>query len=219
MIIYTLIIVLADVGGLMIKSDIVIIKKLPLFPLKSVLFPGGALSLKVFEPRYLKMLSQCEKNNMGFGICLIKEGEEVGQVAQVFSLGTMVEITFWEHRHDGLLGISVKGRQKFKLLEKYIDESGLLLADIELLPLERELVLPEQYTAMLDVLQKIFSVLQHPYITMEKKYDDACWVGSRLSELLPISKQKKQQLFEMDEPMARLAMLYDEMLNLGMLSE
>ena len=101
----------------------VIIKKLPLFPLKSVLFPDGALSLKVFETRYLDMLSQCEKCAGGFGICLISEGSEVGVVPQIFSVGTLVQITFWEHRKDGLLAVSVKGEQKFKVIKKYIHDN------------------------------------------------------------------------------------------------
>ena len=72
---------------------------------------------------------------------------------------------------------------------------------------------------MVMVLKKILATLQHPYITMPKKYDDASWVGSRLSELLPLSLTTKQHLLELNEPMGRLAMVYDEMLNLGMLSE
>ncbi|MCU7966576.1 MAG: LON peptidase substrate-binding domain-containing protein, partial [gamma proteobacterium symbiont of Bathyaustriella thionipta] len=138
---------------------------------------------------------------------------------QIFSVGTLVKITFWEHRKDGLLGVSVKGEQKFKVIKKYVQNNELVIADVELLDLESKQILPEQYQAMVNVLKKIFSALQHPYITLEKKYDDSCWVGSRLSELLPISTLKKQQLLELSEPMGRLAMLYDEMLNLGMLSE
>lgn len=197
----------------------VIIEKLPLFPLKSVIFPDGAISLKVFEARYLDMLSQCEKNGDGFGICLISEGNEVGVAPQIFSMGTLVQITFWEHRKDGLLGVSVKGKQKFRVIKKYVRNNELVVADVELLDLETEQLLPEQYQSMVTVLKKIFSALQHPYITLEKKYDDSSWVGSRLSELLPISALKKQQLLELSEPMGRLAMLYDEMLNLGLLSE
>lgn len=201
------------------ESKPVIIKALPLFPLKSVLFPDGALSLKVFETRYQDMLSQCEKNGDGFGICLISEGNEVGIAPNIFTVGTLVQITFWEYRKDGLLGISVKGEQKFKVIKKYVHKNELVVADVELLERESELLLPEQYRSMVVVLKKIFSALQHPYITLPKKYDDSCWVGSRLSELLPISSLKKQRLLELSEPMGRLAMLYDEMLNLGMMSE
>jgi uncharacterized protein len=199
------------------KSEI--IEALPVFPLKSVLFPGGALSLKVFEARYLKMLSQCEKEGSDFGICLIKEGCEVGAAATIFTVGTLVQVTFWEQRKDGLLGISIKGKKKFKVLKTQVLENQLIVADVQLLGIETEQNLPEQYLPMVEVLKNIFSALRHPYITLAKKYDDSSWVSARLSELLPISTLKKQQLLEMSEPMARLAMLYDEMLNLGLLSE
>jgi len=72
---------------------------------------------------------------------------------------------------------------------------------------------------MANVLKNIISELQHPYLNLEKKYNDALWVGSRLSELLPLSACTKQQLLELQEPMRRLSMLYDEMLNQGLLSE
>ncbi len=201
------------------NETISLIRKLPLFPLKSILFPQGALALKVFEPRYLDMLTQCEKAGNGFGICLIRHGSEVGTAPEIYTVGTLVEITFWERRKDGLLGISVQGEQKFKVLNHVVQANELILADVELISHEAEEILPEQYQSMVSVLKKIFAALQHPYITLPKKYDDASWVGSRLSELLPLSMQKQQLLLELNEPMSRLAMLYDEMLSLGLLSE
>ena len=202
-----------------VNDNISIIKELPLFPLKSILFPDGALALKVFEPRYLDMLTQCEKNDSGFGICLISDGSEVGTAPEIYPVGTLVRITFWENRKDGLLGISVKGERKFKVINKQVQRNELVIADVELLQHEAMSILPEQYQSMVNVLKKIFAALQHPYITLPKKYDDASWVGSRLSELLPLSMLKKQQLLELNEPMGRLAMLYDEMLSMGILSE
>lgn len=201
------------------NDNVSIINKLPLFPLKSILFPQGALALKVFEPRYLDMLTNCEKTGSGFGICLISEGNEVGTAPEIYSVGTLVQITFWEHRKDGLLGISVMGQQKFNVLEKFVQSNELTLADVELIEHEPVCILPEQYQSMVNVLKKIFAVLQHPYITLPKKYDDASWVSCRLCELLPLSPLKQQQLLELNEPMSRLSMLYDEMLNLGMISE
>ncbi len=201
------------------SKQVSLLKGLPLFPLKTILFPGGALALKVFEPRYLDMLTRCEKAGTGFGICMISEGSEVGKAAQICMIGTLVKISFWEHRKDGLLGISVKGEQKFSIQNQQVMANELIIADVQLIPGESSQPLPEQYLPMVNVLKKIFAALQHPYITLEKKYDDASWVGSRLSELLPLPALKKQQLLELDEPMGRLAMLYDEMLNLGMLTE
>jgi Lon protease-like protein len=100
------------------KSHSFFIKDLPLFPLKTVLFPGGLLSLKIFEPRYLEMLTQCEKLGRDFGVCLISAGNEVGQAPILYPIGTLVKITFWEYRKDGLLGVTVKGYKKFKIIKK-----------------------------------------------------------------------------------------------------
>jgi Lon protease-like protein len=150
---------------------------------------------------------------------LISDGSEVGIAPEIYTVGTLVHITFWEHRKDGLLGISVKGERKFNVLNKRVKKNELVIADIELIEQEAITMLPEQYQSMVSVLKKIFAALKHPYITLPKKYDDASWVGSRLSELLPLPMQKKQHLLELNEPMGRLAMLYDEMLSLGMLTE
>ena len=196
-----------------------VIQQLPLFPLKTVLFPHGPLSLRVFEPRYLDMLSQCEKTECGFGIFLISEGDEIGHAPEIFPIGTLAKVSYWEKRSDGLLGITVKGKQKLRLLDKWVSANQLSIADVEVLPAELTLELPEQYVPMARVLKNMIDELQHPYLTLEKKYNDALWVGSRLSELLPLSAYTKQQLLELQEPMSRLAMLYEEMLSQGLLSE
>ncbi len=196
-----------------------IIKRLPIFPLKTVLFPEGPLSLKIFEPRYLDMLTECEKNGTGFGVCLIRDGNETGKAADIYLTGTLAQVTFWENRKDGLLGVSVKGERKFHILDKTIEKNELTVAEVKLVDLEPIQAVPEQFLPMVTVLEKIMQSLKHPYITLEKKYNNACWVGSRLGELLPLSLEKKQQLLEMNEANARLAMLYEEMLTMGILSE
>ena len=202
------------------KTDsALIIKRLPIFPLKTVLFPEGPLSLKIFEPRYLDMLTECEKNGTGFGVCLIRDGNEIGKAADIYLTGTLAQVTFWESRKDGLLGVSVKGERKFHILDKTVEKNELTVAEVKLVELEPVQAVPEQFLPMVTVLEKIMQTLKHPYITLEKKYNNACWVGSRLGELLPLSLEKKQQLLEMNEANARLAMLYEEMLTMGILSE
>ncbi len=202
------------------KTDsALIIKRLPIFPLKTVLFPEGPLSLKIFEPRYLDMLTECEKNGTGFGVCLIRDGNETGKAADIYLTGTLAQVTFWENRKDGLLGVSVKGERKFHILDKSVEKNELTVAEVKLVELEAAQAVPEQFLPMVTVLEKIMQSLKHPYITLEKKYNNACWVGSRLGELLPLSLEKKQQLLEMNEANARLALLYEEMLTMGILSE
>ena len=79
---------------------------IPLFPLHTVLFPHGTLPLRIFEPRYLEMVSSCLKTERGFGICLIRSGSEVGKAAETYDTGTLSEITYFNQQADGLLGIT-----------------------------------------------------------------------------------------------------------------
>ena len=88
---------------------------IPLFPLSTVLFPEGELKLRLFEPRYLDMVSECLRMDTGFGICLISAGKEAGQAAEFFSLGTYARIIDFEQMSDGLLGINVRGERRFRV--------------------------------------------------------------------------------------------------------
>ena len=107
---------------------------IPLFPLEAVLFPGGALPLRIFEPRYLDMISNCMKSDSGIGVILIKDGHESGAAAQVHELGTMSFISYWHKRSDGMLGITLKGEQRFRILSTEVKSNQLTIADVELLP-------------------------------------------------------------------------------------
>lgn len=180
---------------------------IPLFPLHSVLFPGGKLPLRIFEPRYLDMVSNCFKSGKGFGICLIREGSEVGKAAETYETGTLSEITYFNKQVDGLLGITVTGKQRFHILSKEIRGNQLTIAEVELLPNEQESHIPEQYKPAVEVLKKLFSQLGYPFLKMEKRYDDASWVSSRLSELLPIRLEQKQYFLQLDDPVQRLERL------------
>ncbi|HEY0720771.1 MAG TPA: LON peptidase substrate-binding domain-containing protein, partial [Gammaproteobacteria bacterium] len=91
--------------------------RIPLFPLHSVLFPGGPLALRIFEPRYLDMVSRCMREECAFGISLIQEGDEVGDAAQPYEIGTLARISYFERRPDGLLGITVRGEQRFRIID------------------------------------------------------------------------------------------------------
>jgi Lon protease-like protein len=178
--------------------------RIPLFPLHSVLFPGGPLVLRVFEPRYLDMVSRCLKEESGFGVVLIKEGEETGRAAETCDVGTYVRITYWNRRADGLLGVTVRGERRFRILTREVQPDQLLMAEVELLPDEPRLPLPPGYEALAALLKSILEQLDHPYLTLPREFDDATWVAARLAELLPIPRQRKQQLLESDDPLLRL---------------
>lgn len=181
--------------------------RIPLFPLHSVLFPGGPLVLRVFEPRYLDMVSRCLKEETGFGVVLIKEGEETGRAAETHEVGTYVRITYWNRRADGLLGVTVRGQQRFRILSREVQPDQLVLAEVELLPEEPRLPVPPAYGALVELLTSILDQLDHPYLTLPREYDNAAWVAARLAELLPISRQRKQQLLETDDPLLRLKVI------------
>ena len=177
---------------------------IPLFPLHTVLFPQGVLPLRIFEPRYLEMISTCLKNEQDFGICLIRTGSEVGDAAETYAIGTVSEITYFNRQADGLLGITVSGKQRFQILSKEVQANQLTMAEVELLPNDQPRSIPPQYQKVVDVLRKIFDQLGYPFIKLEKRYDDASWVSSRLAELLPLRLEQKQQLLQLDDPLQRL---------------
>ncbi len=179
-------------------------KIIPLFPLKTVLFPQGFLPLRVFEPRYLDMVSNCMKTEQGIGVVLIREGSEVGDAASTYDVGTLTEISYWHKRTDGLLGVTLNGLQRFRILSHDVQPNQLVLAEIELLPASGAYPLNPRFEPMAAMLEKIITQLDPPFSTMDTHYDDGDWVSARLVELLPLPLERKQQLFMLEDVDARL---------------
>lgn len=177
---------------------------IPLFPLQTVLFPGGVLPLRIFEPRYLDMVSECLREEAPFGICLIEEGREVGAAATVREVGTLARISWFEQREDGLLGITVDGRERFRICSQAVQPDQLLRAEVRLLPAETARRVPEKYQTLSGLLEEIFNQLGQPYARLVRQYDDAAWVSARLAEFLPLPLPIKQALLEMDDVLLRL---------------
>lgn len=181
---------------------------LPLFPLHSVLFPGGALELRIFEPRYLDMVSRCLKEESGMGICLIRSGTEVGEAAEVYSLGTLGRINYWHKRPDGLLGMTVLGEQRFRIIRQWVEPDQLRVAEVELLPADPPQAIPDELRGLAEMLHRIMTDMGPPYIKLDKHYDDAGWVSARLAELLPLEGDHKQHLLQEYDPLSRLRRLH-----------
>lgn len=179
--------------------------EIALFPLQTVPLPQGILPLRIFEPRYLDLVKDCLKNNTGFGIVLIKEGEEAGKAAQFFPIGSLVHIIDWNQQPDGLLGIVVKSEKKFQVLSHNIASNQLITAQIDYLPQEQALEIPQEYQMLVDILQQILAQSQHSYDKPE--YQDAAWVGHRLVEFLRLPLTLKQELISLQDPIMRLALL------------
>ena len=180
--------------------------QIPLFPLHTVLYPGGPLPLRIFEQRYLDMVSRCVQDDSHFGVLLIRDGHETGP-ADTYSIGTLARITDWYQGSDGLLGITATGEARFRLLSSSRKDDGLAIGEIELLPEESACALPENYQPLAKILSGVLDDLGRLYESLEKHYDDAGWVGYRFSEILPISPEIKQTCLETDNPLTRLEML------------
>lgn len=176
---------------------------LPLFPLRTVLFPDGPLPLRVFEPRYLDMVSRCLKEDSEFGVVLLVGGSEVGEVGTV-SVGTRARIQDWYQGSDGILGITAVGGERFALTGMSRQADGLYLGQAESLEREPGYALPDEYRAMASLLEVIINDLGKLYENLDKDYDDATWVGCRFAEILPISLEEKQECLEMNDALARL---------------
>jgi Lon protease-like protein len=177
-----------------------------MFPLHTVLFPGGLLALRVFEARYLDMVADCLKTRRGFGAVLIREGNEVGTAAVPYEVGTLAKIVDWDARPGGLLEVRVLGAQRLRILSCHVLDNHLSEGCVHLLPPEAPEPLPQNYVPLRELLRSFLERLGPPYTEVPPAYDDAGWVGSRLAELLPIDLRDKQRLL-LEQPLERLAIL------------
>lgn len=182
------------------------VSELPLFPLNTVLFPGGPLPLRIFEPRYLDMVSRCLKTNTGFGVVAIRSGSETGP-ASTFGVGTTADIVNWYQDDDGLLAILTVGRRRFRIRSVARRPDGLYTAAVTLLRAEPPVPLPEAYQRLATFLERAMGEEPSRYRGTDARFDDAGWVGGRLAELLPIELPLKQALLELDDPIDRLERL------------
>jgi len=186
-------------------------KRIPLFPLNTVLFPQGVLPLRIFEPRYLDMISDCMKTDSGIGVILISDGKEVGKAASTYDVGTLSEINYWHKRPDGLLGITLKGLQRFKVIKQEVQSNQLIVAEVEFLPEITSGPVPEEFQPLVNLLQRMMTQLEPPYSTISTHYDDMDWVSARLTELLPFSMELKQSLLLIEDALERLQELKQQM--------
>ena len=181
--------------------------RIPIFPLNTVLFPDGLLPLRVFEARYMDMARNCLKHQSHFGVCLIREGKEVGEPALPESVGCLASIVECDMQQLGVLQLLTRGGQRFRILDRDANGQGLVSARIELIPPEQELAMPEEYADCRRLLEMVVSDHGKAVFGEPHRLDSATWVGHRLGEILPVPAAAKQQLLEMDDSIARLAIL------------
>lgn len=186
--------------------------EIPLFPLGTVLFPGGVLPLRVFETRYLDMIGECMREQKGFGVCTIKSGSEVGRAATCYDIGTLAFIQDFDQAEDGLLSIVARGERRFRILHSRVEPNQLLRASVAWLEDAEDAPVPPQHRPMADFLAQLIRRAGEPFTGMPTDFDSSSWVAGRLAELLPFALADKQRLLEMDAPLDRLDVIYGELL-------
>jgi uncharacterized protein len=183
--------------------------RLPLFPLNSVLFPQGRMNLQVFEARYLDMIARCMKADMPFGICLIASGEEVGQAAVPHLVGTEARIVDWDMSQPGILGITVRGGRRFRVLEQIADEQNLVTGIVQWFDESPAETVSPDHQPLLPLLQAVIADAGEKTIPRPHSLADAAWVGYRYAEILPIQNLARQRLLELEDADLRLAIIHE----------
>lgn len=181
---------------------------LGLFPLHTVLLPGAALDLRVFEARYLDLVRDCGRNGRGFGVCLIVDGEEAGAAATPAAWGTEARVEDFGSEPGGVLTLRVRGRRRFHVRRTRVRDSGLLVGEVEWRDLDGDDELRPEHALLATLLEKILERAGGEHANAgPAQFGDAAWVGWRLAELLPLSLVQRQVLLQEDDPHARLQRL------------
>lgn len=187
------------------------VRETALFPLHTVLFPEGPLALRIFEPRYLDMVSECLRHEQPFGVCLIQSGQEAGEAASPHLTGTFARIIDWQRGEDGLLAIRARGEQRFHVQDTRVERDQLLRGTVQPLAPEPSAPIPAEYHYMTDVLDQLYAHAGELYADMPRRPEDASWVGYRLAEILSLPLVRRQYFLELEDPLLRLSQL-DEIL-------
>ena len=179
-------------------------RETPLFPLQSILYPSVSLPLQIFEQRYLRLVKESLAGGIPFGVVPIVEGREVGNTPKIIFRGTLVTIVDWSQQANGLLGIVIKGGQRFTVGETRVEADGLLLGEITLEAAEDPVPLAEEDRDLLKLLSDLARELRVEQYYMGDDLDTLALTW-RLADLLPASKAQKMALYEMSDSVERLA--------------
>ncbi|CCG35843.1 ATP-dependent protease La domain protein [Xanthomonas citri pv. mangiferaeindicae LMG 941] len=181
---------------------------LPLFPLHSVLLPGAAMGLRVFERRYLDLVRECGRNGTSFGVCLILEGNEVGVPATPAAFGTEVRIEDFDVGADGVLVLRLRGTRRFHVQRSRIRDNGLVVGQVSWCEPDSDDELRPEHSLLATVLERMLEQVGGEFASVGPGLlDQAAWVGWRLAELLPVTEQQRLSLLQQDDPHRRLDQL------------
>ncbi|MBT9526770.1 MAG: LON peptidase substrate-binding domain-containing protein [Rhizobacter sp.] len=186
---------------------------IPLFPLQAVLFPGGLLSLKVFEARYLDLISASMRENTPFGVVALRQGSEVrkaGETAVTEPIGTLAELIDVDSAQHGILQVRCRGTRRFEVSAKVQQPDGLWFAETRLLDDDEAVAPSETLIETVRGLANAIATLKQqgaePFLK-PFQFDNAGWVANRWCEILPISVAAKQKLMELPDPQVRLQLV------------
>ncbi len=189
-------------------------RELPIFPLHTVLFPGGLLPLKVFEQRYIEMTKACLRDDSPFGVCLIREGREVGAPALPQTVGCAATIADWDMPQLGVFQLLAHGRERFRIVETAVAANGLISAMVEALPEEAPAAADPGCRKILELVIEKAGASNFP---SPLRLEDAAWVAYRLAEILPIDAVKRQALLEMHDAGERSRVLHEVLAQNGLI--
>ena len=200
-----------------------VLSQLPLFPLETVLFPGGQLPLRIFEVRYLHMVEQCRKAGTPFGVVSLLQGSEVrrpGAPLEVFPpIGTLARITHCDAPQPGLMAIDCVGMQRFRTTSSHQLTHGLWGANVELLDDDRPMPVPDDLAHTSATLGQLIQSLHEQHLPEDRlpflepsQLGDCGWVANRWSEILPLPLSMKHNLMALGSPLVRLELVADVLL-------
>lgn len=206
-----------------------LLHSLPLFPLGTVLFPGGLLPLRIFEVRYLDMIGKCRKAGVPFGVVSLTSGSEVrkaGSDAERFSsIGTLAEIREFDSPQSGLLQIECVGTQRFRIRQTELQKHGLWVAEVEAVPDDVALDIPDDLKHTSTALRRLIDTLEERRRAQDAtarlpigepyRLDDCGWVANRWCELVPMQLELRQRLMTLDSPLMRLELVSDLLARTG----
>ncbi|MDB5888514.1 MAG: peptidase [Rhodocyclales bacterium] len=181
--------------------------RLPIFPLANVLLPHGRMKLRIFEARYMDMIAGCMQAMRPFGICLIKQGSEVGDAAEPHAVGVEAHVIDWDMQQQGLLVITVTGGRRFRIVDHLVTPKNTVEAHVDWLS-EVEAGVPAEYVSMQALLQLVAADKGPEVIAGPYAFDDANWVGHRFTEILPIPPLARLRLLELEDPLLRLSIIF-----------
>jgi hypothetical protein len=181
------------------------IQEVSIFPLNTVLFPDGLLPLRVFELRYIEMTKACLRDDRPFGVCLIREGKEVGEAAVPEPVGCLARIAHWEMPQLGVFQRLARGAERFRIREMRVQPNQLIVASVQAMAPDtgREPVDPDCGNLLRMIIEKAGA----ERFPEPVRLDDAAWVGYRLAEVLPIDTATRQALLELTDAQQRLVRL------------